>query len=82
MSKLAPADGTSVDDLIAATIPMGRMGERSDIALTCVYLASSAASYVSGDPPLLSCYPVSCCVGACVLSRRCNAAGAQRQCVQ
>ena len=58
MSKLAPTEGTNMEDMISATIPMGRMGERSDIALTCVYLASSAASYVSGAPPHHFC----CCL--------------------
>lgn len=34
-------------------IPVGRMGERADIALACVYLSSAAASFVSGEPQLL-----------------------------
>lgn len=49
MAKLAP--GLSEDLMaqeIAKTIPVGRMGERSDIGLACVYLCSSAADYVSG----------------------------------
>lgn len=48
MSKLAPADGKSMEDMVAASVPIGRMGQKGDIALTCVYLASSAATYVSG----------------------------------
>jgi 2,4-dienoyl-CoA reductase [(3E)-enoyl-CoA-producing], peroxisomal len=49
MSKLAP--GASEEALaaeMATTIPVGRMGEREDIALACVYLSSSAGSFMSG----------------------------------
>ncbi|MCP5043558.1 MAG: SDR family oxidoreductase [bacterium] len=34
---------------VAATVPLERMGEPSDIGDTCLYLASSLASYVSGS---------------------------------
>jgi NAD(P)-dependent dehydrogenase (short-subunit alcohol dehydrogenase family) len=39
------------DDAIAAvgaTVPLGRMGEPSDVAEACMYLASPIASYISG----------------------------------
>lgn len=38
---------------VAATIPAGRMAEPSDIAQTCLYVASSQASYLSGTNLLL-----------------------------
>jgi NAD(P)-dependent dehydrogenase (short-subunit alcohol dehydrogenase family) len=33
---------------VAATVPLGRMGEPRDVGDTCLYLASPLASYVSG----------------------------------
>ena len=33
---------------VAATVPLGRLGEPSDVGDTCLYLASPLASYVSG----------------------------------
>jgi len=33
---------------VAATVPLGRMGEPEDVGDTCLYLASPLASYVSG----------------------------------
>jgi NAD(P)-dependent dehydrogenase (short-subunit alcohol dehydrogenase family) len=33
---------------IAATVPLGRMGTPEDVARACLFLASPAASYVSG----------------------------------
>jgi NAD(P)-dependent dehydrogenase (short-subunit alcohol dehydrogenase family) len=33
---------------VAATIPMGRMGSADDVAQACLYLASDAASFVTG----------------------------------
>jgi NAD(P)-dependent dehydrogenase (short-subunit alcohol dehydrogenase family) len=33
---------------VGATIPLGRMGEPSDVAAACLFLASSLASYISG----------------------------------
>ena len=32
----------------AATVPLGRMGTPADVAQACLFLASEAASYVSG----------------------------------
>lgn len=49
MSKLAPGEEGNMEDVVRATVPLGRMGEKVDIALACVYLASNAASYVSGE---------------------------------
>lgn len=49
MAKLAPgASEEAVAKEIARTVPVGRMGERSDVALACVYLSSRAADWVSG----------------------------------
>lgn len=45
MVKLAPG----MEDSVAETVPIGRMGETRDIALTAVYLCSAAGSYVSGE---------------------------------
>lgn len=78
MSKLAPADGKSMEDMFAASIPLGRMGQRSDVALTCVYLASSAASYVSGEPhALFSCPQSVHCLECCCSARISSHPGAQ-----
>lgn len=49
MSKLAPGEEGSMEDVVKSAVPLGRMGEKSDIALACVFLASSAAGYVSGE---------------------------------
>jgi NAD(P)-dependent dehydrogenase (short-subunit alcohol dehydrogenase family) len=35
-------------EAVAATVPMGRMGEPSDVASACLFLSSPLASYVSG----------------------------------
>jgi hypothetical protein len=52
MAKLAPgASEEAVSKEIARTVPTGRMGVRSDIALACVYLSSKAADWVSGACP-------------------------------
>ena len=36
---------------VAATVPLGRMGTPDDVAQACLYLASDAASYVTGRQP-------------------------------
>jgi NAD(P)-dependent dehydrogenase (short-subunit alcohol dehydrogenase family) len=38
---------------VGATVPLGRMGEPSDVGDTCLYLASPLASYVSGANVLM-----------------------------
>lgn len=48
MSKLAPGSEADMEAAVVETIPAGRMGRKADIALACVYLASSAGSFVSG----------------------------------
>lgn len=50
MSKLAPGSEQEMADVVTGAVPLQRMGQRSDIGLACVYLASSAANYVSGAP--------------------------------
>ena len=38
---------------VGATVPLERMGEPRDVGDTCLYLASSLASYVSGSSVLV-----------------------------
>lgn len=40
-----------MEQVVTSAIPLGRMGDKADIALACVYLASSAARCVA------LCYP-------------------------
>jgi NAD(P)-dependent dehydrogenase (short-subunit alcohol dehydrogenase family) len=42
MSKLAPGEEASMEQVVTSAVPLGRMGDKADIALACVYLASSA----------------------------------------
>lgn len=58
LSKLAPlgAAGTTpssgpspMELMVARSVPLGRLGEREDIAWACVYLSSAAGRYVSGE---------------------------------
>lgn len=49
MSKLAPGDEAKMEQVVCAAIPVGHMGDKADIALACVYLASSAGRFVSGE---------------------------------
>ncbi|KAF8072826.1 Peroxisomal 2,4-dienoyl-CoA reductase [Scenedesmus sp. PABB004] len=49
MSKLAPGEEGRMEEVVRAAVPLGRMGEKADIALACVFLASDAARYVSGE---------------------------------
>ena len=38
---------------VAATVPLGRMGEPSDVGDVCLFLASPLSSYVSGANVLM-----------------------------
>ncbi|KAF6254760.1 hypothetical protein COO60DRAFT_1538656 [Scenedesmus sp. NREL 46B-D3] len=49
MSKLAPGEEASMEQVVTSAVPLGRMGDKADIALACVYLASSAGRFVSGE---------------------------------
>ena len=46
MTKLS---GTADNEFIAQYIPLRRMGTKGDIALTAVFLASEAGSYITGE---------------------------------
>ena len=48
MAKLAPG-GEGALQAVVAEIPLGRMGTKTDIAYACIFLASPAAAFVSGD---------------------------------
>jgi NAD(P)-dependent dehydrogenase (short-subunit alcohol dehydrogenase family) len=41
--------GDAYFDAVAATIPLGRMGQPSDVAATCLFLASGAAEFITGS---------------------------------
>jgi len=45
LTKLVPG----MEQSVAQAVPILRMGEKADIALTCVWLASSAGTYVTGE---------------------------------
>jgi peroxisomal 2,4-dienoyl-CoA reductase len=48
-TKLAPGvDGDEVAEMVKEGIPLGRMGEASDIGMAAIYLCSGAGSYVTG----------------------------------
>jgi len=49
MSKLAPGEEQSMEEVVRSAVPLGCMGEKQDIALACVFLASAAARYISGE---------------------------------
>ncbi|GBF92035.1 hypothetical protein Rsub_04382 [Raphidocelis subcapitata] len=50
LSKLAPGEGgRSMEEVVRASVPLGRLGEKGDIALACVFLASGAARYITGE---------------------------------
>ncbi len=44
MSKLAPGGEEKMKEMVVASIPIGRMGRKWDIAMAAVFLASSAAT--------------------------------------
>ena len=48
MQKVALADNPEQYDILAAAIPMGRMGEPIDIANMILFLASDEARYITG----------------------------------
>ena len=48
MQKVALADNPGQYDILAAAIPMGRMGEPVDIANMILFLASDEARYITG----------------------------------
>eukprot|EP00798_Chlamydomonas_sp_ICE-L_P022710 gene22710-29866_t len=49
MSKLAPGSEEKMMKMVTETIPLGRMGRKWDIAMAAVFLASPAASFMTGD---------------------------------
>jgi NAD(P)-dependent dehydrogenase (short-subunit alcohol dehydrogenase family) len=50
MLKALNKDETQLDELLTEwNIPLGRLGTPEDIGSACVYLASEAASWVSGE---------------------------------
>ena len=50
LSKLAPGSdaAAAVGKLVNASIPLGHMGRRWDIAQACLFLASPAAAFITG----------------------------------
>ncbi|KAK3255335.1 hypothetical protein CYMTET_35477 [Cymbomonas tetramitiformis] len=48
MTKISTNEKT-FDDLIASAIPLAKAGERWDIAMSAVFLASSGGRYITGD---------------------------------
>ena len=50
MSKLAPGSdaAAAVSKVVSASIPLGHMGRRWDIAQACLFLASPAAAFITG----------------------------------
>lgn len=53
VSKLAGVDVSEeeVNQLVASTIPIGRVGSKWDIAIAAVFLCSPAARHITGDAP-------------------------------
>eukprot|EP00210_Caulerpa_lentillifera_P006250 g5969.t1 len=48
MSKLAPAAADALESGMRREVPLGRFGTKTEIAMTCLFVVSSAASYISG----------------------------------
>lgn len=48
MEKLAPGAADAVQAMTESHVPLGRMGDKADIALACVYLCSAAGGYITG----------------------------------
>lgn len=48
ITKLAPGIAEKAQELVASRIPLGKMGRKWDIAIGCVFLASDAASFMTG----------------------------------
>ena len=50
VQKLAGVDASEeeVNELVASTIPIGRVGSKWDIAIAAVFLCSSAARHITG----------------------------------
>lgn len=46
---MANLGGEALNQAIAATVPLGRLGDPADIAAAMVFLASPAASYITGQ---------------------------------
>jgi 3-oxoacyl-[acyl-carrier protein] reductase len=46
---MANLGGEALNQAIAAAVPLGRLGEPEDIAAAMVFLASPAASYITGQ---------------------------------
>ena len=50
MTKLAPGvDTEAVKETVAEFIPIGRMGNKEDIAMMCLYLCSPAGTFITGE---------------------------------
>mmetsp|Transcript_23209 Transcript_23209/g.64450 ORF Transcript_23209/g.64450 Transcript_23209/m.64450 type:complete len:293 (+) Transcript_23209:117-995(+) len=49
LAKLGGGFGGDAEQKVLETVPVGRMGEKWDIAMACVYLSSSAGKFISGE---------------------------------
>jgi 2,4-dienoyl-CoA reductase [(3E)-enoyl-CoA-producing], peroxisomal len=48
ITKLAPGAADAASEVIRSRVPLGKMGEKWDVAMACVYLSSEAGGYVTG----------------------------------
>ncbi len=71
VSKLAGVDASEeeVNELVAATIPIGRVGSKWDIAIAAVFLCSPAARHITGA--CNTCSPANPCLQDCILVSAC-----------